>query len=129
MKIKIRYLAVIAAGSLLVSNIAASSEMQALAGIGAFSCGKFIADTEDSEMMRSLYFFWAQGFLSGLNFKHFHNAQFATNLSGSDALKLWIENYCKDDPLDYYSTAVVKLWHELRRRQGLDEDTVFIPID
>ena len=126
MKIKIRYLAAIAAGLLMVSNIAASKETLALVGAGANSCGKFIAETEDSELMRNLYFFWAQGFLSGLNFKYMKSARFAADLSDQEALILWIKNYCEDNPLDHYAAATVHLYRELRRRQGLDPDTIFI---
>lgn len=56
MKIKIRYLAAIAAGLLMVSNIAASDEKHVIAGGGFSSCGKFIADTKDAEFMSNLYF-------------------------------------------------------------------------
>ncbi|MCH8867836.1 MAG: hypothetical protein IID58_13430 [Proteobacteria bacterium] len=129
MKTKMRYLAAIAAGFLMVSNIAALDEKHVIAGGGSISCGKFIADTKDDEFMSDFYFSWVQGFLSGLNFKYLESTEITTDLSDHEALQLWIKNYCNDNPLDLYYIAAGKLWVELRHRQGLSQDTTFITID
>ena len=95
---------------LMAANPTASDESSIkLAGVGTASCKKFIADTEDNEAFGTAYFFWAQGFLSGLNYKYFLNWASATNLSGYAAMKNWIENYCKENPLDSYGVATEKL--------------------
>ena len=125
-----RYLIAIAVGMLMVTNPATPDERQLImAGAGAHSCGKFIANMELDEIFHDLYFFWAQGFLSGLNFKYFLNQESATDLADHDALQLWLENYCDENPLDQYSAAAMQLWHELRVRQGLDPDPVVSPKD
>ena len=130
MNIKMRYLIVIAVGMFMVTNPAAPDERPTIiVGAGAASCGKFIAGTEGDDKFRAAYFFWAQGFLSGLNYKYFLNWASATNLSGYAAMKIWIKNYCEENPLDSYGVATEKLWHELRVRQGLDPDPLFNPKD
>jgi len=124
--IKMRYLAAIAVGMLMAANIAAQDNgPMALVGVGARSCGKFVAETKDDENIRAAYFFWAQGFLSGLNQKYLVRFESSTDLADHNALRLWVENYCEENPLDSYYVATFKLWHELRRRQGLDPDLVF----
>ena len=121
MNIKVRYLTIIAVGMLLAPNSAASDEM-AFVGAGTLSCGKFITNTEDDKTYRASYFFWAQGFLSGLNFEYAPYFEFSTDLSDYAAMKMWIENYCKENPLDKYYIATAYLWAELRARQGLEPD-------
>ena len=116
-----RYLVAIAAGMLMAPVIAAADEVLAVAGAGASSCGKFIADTEGTETMSLIYFSWAQGFLTGLNAKYVKSRD-STDLSDRDALELFIENYCEENPLDNYVRAAAKLWHELRARQELEPD-------
>jgi len=128
MNIKMRYLAAITAGMLMVTNTAASDDEIYLAGAGGASCGKFIADKEDDKIFRDLYFFWAQGFLSGLNFRLLLNdTESAVEFSDYEAHKLWIENYCEENPLDIYALAVAKLWPEIRAKQGLDPDPLINP--
>jgi len=117
-----RCLAAITAGMLLVTNTAASDDKIVVAGVGANSCGKFIAETKDDETFRAAYFYWAQGFLSGLNYKYGLSPEFATDLADYNALMLWVDNYCEENPLDLYGVAAIKLWHELRIRQGLELD-------
>ena len=114
---------------LMTAGTAAADEKHYVAGVGNFSCGKFIANMELDKIFHDLYFFWAQGFLSGLNFKYFLNQESATDLADHDALQLWLENYCDENPLDQYSAAAMQLWHELRVRQGLDPDQLYVPME
>ena len=113
---------------LLAPNTAASDEM-VLVGPGTLSCGKIIASMEANKTFRVTYFFWAQGFLSGLNFEYSPDFEFSTDLSDYDALMLWLENYCKETPLDKYYMAITVLWVELRSKQGLEVDPRFLPQD
>ncbi len=123
MTFKKQFLTIIVIGMLMAANPTASDESAIiLAGVGAVSCKKFIADTENDESFRTAYFFWAQGFLSGLNYKYFLNWASATNLSDYAAMKIWIANHCKESPLDSYGVATEKLWHDLRARQQLEPD-------
>ncbi len=115
-----RCLAAITAGMLMVANTATSDDKLVVAGVGANSCGKFIADIEAGhQILTSLYFSWVQGFLTGLNTKYLLCPESATELSDHDALMLWIKNYCEENPLDQYLMAVTKLWAELRVKQKI----------
>ncbi len=88
MTFKMRYLTILVIGMLMVANPTASDESAIiLAGVGAASCKKFIADTEDDESFRTAYFFWAQGFLSGLNYKYFLNWATISSTAFVTALK------------------------------------------
>lgn len=128
MNIKMRYLAAIAAGMLIVANTAAPDERPTIVvGVNASSCHKFIADTQRSELTGVIYFSWAQGFLSGLNLKYFQSWESATDISNFKALQPWIKNYCEENPLDDYVEAISELWHYLRARQVLKLDVRPLP--
>jgi len=63
-----------------------------------------------------------QGFLSALNLKHVDPAN-ATDLSDRAGQSAWIENFCREQPLQKYYFAVTTLWFELRFMQGLELDS------
>jgi len=126
MNIKMRYLAAIAAGMLMTTGIVASERMH-IVGVGAYSCGKVVVNIKDDQSNALYSFAWVQGFLSGLNIKYLLKPESSTDLSDHDALRLWMENYCKENPLDDYAVAAGNLWTELRVRQGLDLDLFVIP--
>jgi len=93
-------------------------------GAGVLSCGKILATSKYNQLTRTIYFTWVQGFLSGLNVKYLRadTPESATDLSDNNALQIWIENYCQENPLDQYHIAATALWHVLRARQRLDPD-------
>jgi len=122
MNIKMRYLTAIVAGMLMTTGIVASEKMYAV-GVGVLSCGKIVANIKDDQSIALFSFSWAQGYLSGLNANH--GEADGTDLSDYEAHKLWIENYCEENPLDLYAQAALNLWHELRDRQGLEPDLLF----
>ena len=62
MKINKQLFVLVTAGMVLVTHTAVA-EKQAVTGAGANSCGKFIA--EDDWLMRTFFFTWAQGYLTG----------------------------------------------------------------
>ena len=135
MNIKMRYLAAIAAGVLLAaSTVAADENKLALMGVGWQSCGKYLTTTKDDVSFDDVafdfaYTSWTQGFLSGLNYDFILRSGTTTDLSDHQAQKIWIENYCKEYPLEKYLVAVVTLWVALRHQQGLESDERFIRKD
>lgn len=123
MNIKMPYLAVIAAGMLITVTASAQDEDKlSLVGAGWTSCGEFLEHSEKAEEMTFLYTSWMQGFLSALNLKHVDSDN-ATDLSDRAAQSAWIENFCREQPLQKYFLAVTMLWHQLRIMQGLDPDS------
>ena len=135
MTFKMRYLAAIAAGVLLAANtVAADENKRALMGVGWQSCGKYLTTTKDVVSFDDVafdfaYTSWTQGFLSGLNYDFILRSGTTTDLSDHQAQKIWIENYCKEYPLEKYLAAVVTLWVALRHQQGLEPDERFIRKD
>jgi len=91
-------------------------------GTGTNSCGQFVqvADREHKakshhtapEVISTLgyvaFVTWTEGFLSGTNFSE--HAMVGANISDhfADAMA-WIENYCRQHPLDSYLNAVMQL--------------------
>jgi len=80
-------------------------------GLGATSCGKFVAYTKS---FQESYMFWFNGF-----------ATMASSQSGIDYFKgtdsagrlLWIQNYCQAHPLEMFNDASVALMVELHKKQ------------
>ena len=122
MTFKMRYLIAISVGMFMVTNPAASDERTVTVGGGAISCGKIVANIKNVDGYNYFAFHWAQGFLTGLNFEYAPRWESATDLSDNEAQKLWLENYCEENPLDDYIRATSKLWIELRSKQGLEAD-------
>ncbi len=118
MKIRMRYLIIIAVGLLIATN---SNASETVAGAGVNSCGKFLADIETGgEVLSAVYFSWAQGYLTGLNTKYSLGRRSAAELPDRAEIEFWIRIYCEDNPLDQYLMAATRLWASLRATQGLD---------
>ena len=79
---------------------------------GATSCGKWIEarKSQDSDPMALLLSVWVSGFVSGAGVT-------GTELKYIDpsARANWVDNYCKEHPLDDVSTAAEQLVVELRK--------------
>jgi hypothetical protein len=79
---------------------------------GAASCGKWIEarKNQDSDPMALLLSVWVSGFVSGAG-------STGTQLKYIDpsARANWIDNYCKEHPLDDVATAAEQLVIELRK--------------
>ena len=97
-----------------------AKEKMAVIGTGGISCGKIVADIKDNQSIANFYYSWAQGFLSGLNFNY--GEADGSDLSDHAGQKLWLENYCNENPLHNYLMANMELWTTLRAMQGLTPD-------
>ena len=60
---------------------------------------------------------WALGFVSGSNWSETGKDR----LEGidADALYIWLDNYCRQNPLDKFPKAVIELARELEKRAAL----------
>ena len=92
-------------------------------GAGVSSCADFGQDFKSApNEMGSLYFTWAQGFMSGLNTRHLGTLD-ATDLNSKSfslsSQQHFIERYCDQHPLADFVDAVMALVVEMRRLQGL----------
>lgn len=82
-------------------------------GIGskAGSCGEYVRDETDYQRW---YEHWLMGYISGKNSGAPGSADFS-NGTAAQGLIQWIQNYCKENPLDSFGTAIEMLLIELNR--------------
>ena len=93
-----------------ISTAQAQEERAIIGPLGSFSCGKWInTPKHTSEYFQLRY--WVFGYLSGINMES--GADF---LRGRDAdgLTVWIDNYCRRNPLHAITQATNELIKELR---------------
>lgn len=97
-----------------IAQAGAQSSGRALAGIGTASCGKYIADKSIAGVENMLVS-WVQGYLSGMNM-----AEYAITkepfvlLPDDDSIALYIDKYCRDNPLESPIGGAIQLYHDLR---------------
>lgn len=105
----------VVAAPLIAANQAQSKEdVQVLSGAGAMSCGKYVALSADKGLA-DIFKTWAQGFLSGLNFaEHGHNGNRWRVLSNADTIKLYLDKYCKENPMGHPYEGLLQMFTELR---------------
>ena len=79
--------------------------------IGDVDCGRWIKDTGN---MKSLNTIWLVGFMTGLNFG---DAQMRNSLEkvSVQQIFLWMDNFCKANPLKTISYGGYELMDELRK--------------
>jgi hypothetical protein len=105
---------------LIVAMIGAVTAKGAFAGgpqygLGIKSCAEFARTyAANPEVTETLYFAWAEGFMSGINVKALSEHLTARDIEGSDEkmaeYKSIIRSYCNAHPLATYSAAVVDLY-------------------
>ncbi len=81
---------------------------------GAPDCGKLVSDNNTNRKA------WMLGYLSGLNVAHeiegLKPKDPLNNLSSAEQAFLWVENYCKANPLKSGLDAGWELLKELKRK-------------
>ncbi|MBL8661155.1 MAG: hypothetical protein JNM75_15570 [Rhodospirillales bacterium] len=88
----------------------------AIWGIGQISCGRFVQERERRPGAYGAYDAtfrqWLLGFMTALNWSDPAQRDL---LAGSDAegAMLWVENYCRGQPLDTFFDATLALRREL----------------
>jgi hypothetical protein len=78
----------------------------AIIGSGTKSCGTFIEDKKSPA--DSIYRAWVAGYITALNMhiEGINNLMGSTDMNG---LIVWLENYCMQNPLSNFETAVQAL--------------------
>lgn len=99
---------------LAIIQVEAKEDVQVISGAGTMSCGKYVSLSTDKDLA-NIFETWAQGFLSGINFaEHGHNGNRWKALPDADTIKLYLDKYCKDNPLGHPYEGLVQLIAELR---------------
>ena len=89
-------------------------------GEATSSCGSFV-ESRQNETQRYIYLAWLNGYLTAVN-KYQSGIRYYDALGDikagrdSQALMLWLENYCRENPLDSFFRAVLMLQNELQRK-------------
>ncbi len=101
--------------------ISKDSSATPIAGYGeaSVSCGSFV-ESKHNETQRYIYLTWINGYLTAVN-KYQNDVKIYNEnrdiKAGRDpqALMLWLDNYCQENPLDNFYQAVLKLQHVLQK--------------
>lgn len=92
----------------------------AVYGEGTASCGSYV-ESKNDEIQRYIYLVWLNGYLTAFNqyqsskLKIFNGSHDIKKGLDSPALMLWLENYCRENPLDTFVRAVMMLRNELKK--------------
>lgn len=102
------FLTYLAVGFLFYSEYIAKAEgYSAVIGAGTNSCGKWV-EAKNDPAQRYQYTQWLYGFISGHNW---YIKQYESLPPDKESAVLWVDNYCKNNPLHaiiYAATALVQ---------------------
>lgn len=79
---------------------------------GTYSCGFYVKSRELGSTSSPS---WLLGFLSGANVYKPHKVDLLKNVD-SDSLFLWMDKYCKDNPLEFIEDGAKLLLNELHQK-------------
>ena len=84
-------------------------------GVGNDSCGSFVSVKQTKEADYYVYMHWVTGFITGGNVERGRNGGNDSIGDGLDAefIELWLENYCRANPLNDLDQAADALVNEL----------------
>lgn len=105
---------------LVFASPVSAEESNVVSGVGASSCGKFTNSyKENPARTETLYFSWAQGFMSSINFnrKMQNGTPVDFGAMPSAAQLGWIRSYCQKNPLRTYLRAATELFLALEQAQ------------
>lgn len=95
------------------SAYAAEQEPIALHGFSDMSCGAWMSSSSN-EIHRAQYLAWFRGFVSGSNFSDRGNQVTAEQMPRDATIELFVDKYCRDNPLSLFTAAAIDLTHQLR---------------
>jgi hypothetical protein len=107
--------------SLAFASPALAQKANVVSGVGNVSCGKFMTSyKENAAKTETLYFSWAQGFMSSINFnrKMQNGTPIDFGVMPSAAQLSWIRDYCQKNPMKTYMRAATELFLALEQAQA-----------
>ena len=107
---------------LFSSTVSAQSESGGIVGAGALSCEQMLSHLSEvqTEAAEVVYQAWVHGYLSGLNILQFYMERNNANVVDGGGNWLWVQNYCRNNPLEDVAQATIELFNELKSRQGIE---------
>lgn len=101
-----------AALAFAITAVHAQEDRFSLVGAGSMSCGKYSAQSTDAGTAM-IYQTWVQGFLSGLNVARKAKELPLKQLPDFETIKLYLDKYCRDNPLGHPYTGALQMFVEL----------------
>lgn len=80
------------------------------------SCGVWVGSA-NNEVARAQYISWFRGFVSGHNFANRTNQVPLDSMRDEKTLALYIDKYCRENPLNPFVSASFELVQELRPKK------------
>jgi hypothetical protein len=112
------HLIAVACLSLLLSSSAAHSRGFIILGQGNVSCGKWTDGRRTNGASALGYSSWVLGYLSAYNSYALKHSSDITQGTDNSGVLAWIDNYCRDNPLENIRSATDALIIELQKRSG-----------
>ena len=109
-----RLIAFIFALGMFGSALGGEAPPIALSGFADMSCGAWTGSSNDIPT-RAQYLAWLRGFISGVNYSDRQKQIEIEKLPSNETLILYVDKYCRDNPLSNYPGAAFKLVEELRK--------------
>lgn len=94
--------------------LTAVANASAAVTFGGADCGEWIRSPSEPKRQ------WLIGYMSGLNMMHFFNENKGDPLdkiNSAQQIYLWMDNYCRDNPLKRVSIGAETLFIELMKKQ------------
>ena len=100
---------------ILSSPAVAKDKLVPVFSMGDNTCGEWVRSSNDHDL-RSIYLFWFRGFVSGYNYgdKDFY---VKGNMPSNESLTLYIDKYCRENPLKDFTLASFLLVTELKQQR------------
>lgn len=100
--------------AMVLLSTALSVHASWLAGVGSATCGQFLANST-SKLWTESVTNWAMGFLSAVNLERgkTKGERVLKDIPDPDAVRFYIENYCRANPLSTVSHGADALYDEL----------------
>ena len=99
--------------ALIVMTVSSPVMAQTLTTLGAYDCGEWIARKKNT-FIESQATSWLAGFMTGLNFDG--RGKNLLKKVSPDQIYLWMDNYCKANPLSTTVTGGQLLMYELDKK-------------
>jgi len=101
---------------ILVCTLATTAAAQAITVRGGSSCGQWIASKtsappEADNWLRLTNEIWLIGYLSGRAMGT--NVDFFEDGPDNESMQLWMDNYCRENPLSSVTDGAENLWYEV----------------
>jgi hypothetical protein len=81
------------------------------------SCGAW-ARSQPDEVVRAQYLHWFSGFVSGYNFGNPSNQVPLSAMPNPDTVALYVDKFCRENPLLPFVSAAFQLVRDTRERQN-----------